>query len=106
MEAGEAPRWLGEEHKAKAAYNGIEARLGKAERLSILDRDGRVRRLAQTLTCLFNHLLRDIGGQHRSTWGDGIKRRLGGDASPCRHIKHAMTGCKPRRTKHEWKEMG
>src|SRR6516165_9067392 len=43
MEAGEAPRWLGEEHKTKAAYNGIEARLGKAKRLSILDRDGCVR---------------------------------------------------------------
>jgi hypothetical protein len=29
MEAGEAPRWLREKHKAKAAYNGIEARVGE-----------------------------------------------------------------------------
>jgi hypothetical protein len=77
MEAGKTPRRLWEEHKTKAAYDGIEAGLGKAERLSIRDCDGRVRRLAQTLTGLLNHLLRDIGGQHRSTWADGIKHRLG-----------------------------
>src|SRR5215469_6083045 len=87
-------------------YVNRDGPAGIVERLSILDRDGRVRRPPQTLTGLFNHLRRDIGGQHRSTWADGIKRRLGGDARPTRHIKYAMTGCKPRRTKHEWKEMG
>src|SRR5215831_15875710 len=87
-------------------YVNRDGPAGIVERLSILDRDGRVRRPPQTLTGLFNHFRRDIGGQHRSTWADGIKRRLGGDARPTRHIKYAMTGCKPRRTKHEWKEVG